>query len=58
MAYIKNRGTISRVLCCEDYGTNKKNAALAIYLRRRSRAVSIVLPSGSDGQPSLALATS
>ena len=37
---------------------NKKSAALAIYLRRRSRAVSIVLPSGSDEQPSLALATS
>ena len=45
-------GSVLRVL------PKRSDAVPAIYLRRRSHVVSIVLPSGSDGPPSLALAAS
>ena len=44
----KSSGPVSRVLC-------PPKRVLAIYLRRRSHDVSIVLPSNSGGPPSLAL---
>ncbi len=51
----ESSGTVSRVLCPPWSLAAVPWQALAIYLRRRSRAASIVLPSGSDGQPSLIL---
>ena len=47
----ESSGPVSRVLC-------PPRRVPAIYLRRRSRGASIVLPSGSGGQPSLTLTPS